>query len=41
MTQNSSPNDGHQLLALQVWLPLDKNTELRYAVFNIIYYFKK
>lgn len=41
MTQNSSSNVGHQLPALQAWLPLGQDTELRYAVFNIIYYFKK
>lgn len=40
-TKNPSPNAGRPLLASQVWLPLDKDSELRYAVFNIIYYFKK
>lgn len=39
MTQNSTSDV--QLLALQVWLPLGQDTELRYAVFNIIYSFKK
>lgn len=41
MTQNSNSRVGHQLLALQVRLPLGQDTELRYAVFNIIYSFKK
>lgn len=41
MTQSSNANVGHPLLALQVWLPLGQDTELRYAVFNIIYSFKK
>lgn len=39
MTQG--PSVGHQLLALQGWLPLGQDTKLRYAVFNIIYSFKK
>ena len=39
MTQG--PSVGHQLLALQGWLPLGQDTKLRYAVFNIIYSLKK
>lgn len=30
-----------QFQHLQVWLPLGQDAELRYAVFNIIYSFKK
>lgn len=41
MTRNSNSTVGHRLLALQVWPPLGQDTELRYAVFNIIYSFKK